>query len=96
MNLLLKNPRSIPEIYNALKYNTELENYYSSIKKKKIIWHICSPKSASTFLMNYFLNIESQNKKLVKHVKMFRSGKNRNNIIDLNFFSKQLLPWIHE
>jgi len=90
INLLINKPKEIPHIFKSKKEIRELKYYYQYIQDQNIIWHICSPKSASTLLMNNLKAVISDNKRLTKNARMFRSGKTRNNIIDLNFFFNEL------
>ena len=55
------------KIYSFL-FNKYLDKSKKSyIKKSHLIWHFCSPKSASTFLMNY-LEKRTKNYKLIRTV----------------------------
>ena len=85
LNIVVTNPLSIPKVYRTSQERYENEKFYKYIQNQRIIWHFCSPKSASTYLMRIFEKISIINNS-INILKMFRSGHNRNNIIDLDIF----------
>jgi hypothetical protein len=53
LSKLIYNPKDILASINRRLHIRRINNYKKSIHDSNIVWHTCTPKSASTFFMNY-------------------------------------------
>jgi len=84
----LKRPNRIfPHIYSHYKHwknNKETNIIRKKINQENLIWHFCTPKSASTYLV-YLLLLNNK-----KHISALPYGQDRQQVTDFSFLYNQI------